>query len=243
MAEAVKRKPGGTEEDIKQAQSVDEIEREMLGPKTPKEKKEKGFKAPKEKKPVGRVEVAVLTSLLWLSLMFALALFVVFDPTPDAVVRGNLLLLLNPEELTREEYFAPDIIALQDEWRELEEERKALDEQADELSLREEDLDEREADLNDREDELEFMRETVLVENGTSGITADIARTANVMGRMTPSNAAVTLQEMDFDGALRICALIAPKRLAPILDAMDPDFRVELVDAMSAEPEPDDWDW
>jgi len=245
MAEAVKKRPaaGGLNEDVKQAQTVDEVEREMLGPKSRKSPAEKMPKGPKVKKPVGRVEVAVLTSLLWLSIIGAVVLLVIFDPTPEKIIRGNALLLLNPDEDTREEYYMEDIFELQDGWRDLEEALRELEEIQAELDLREEELDEWDNEIADREMEVDLLRESLLVENGAAGITADMARTANVVGRMQAANAAQMLAEMDFERVLRICALIAPKRLAPILDAMDPEFRAELGDAMAAEPEPEDWDW
>jgi flagellar motility protein MotE (MotC chaperone) len=244
MAEAIRNKKparGVAEDEVIQPQTVEELEREMLGPKNRKPSKPDIPKRPKEKKPMGRIEVAVLASLLWLSVLGAFALLVMFDPTPDRLIRGTVLLLLNPEEETREEYFMSDIIDLQDEWRMIDEERRMLDRFQDELDLREEELDEREGELDSREDELEDRWDTI-IENGVDGIAADVTKMANVIGRMQPRNAAQMLEEMDFDNVVRVCLLIPPKRLSPILDVMDNDFRVELGDAMTAEPEFYDWD-
>jgi flagellar motility protein MotE (MotC chaperone) len=247
MAQAVKRPAkGDPEDDVQQAQTVDELEKEMLGPKAPKGPKEKKQKAPKEKKPLGKFEVAVLASLLWLAILGALALLILFDPTPDRVIRGGVLLLINPEEETREEYWMADIFELQDWQRELDEAEQELNARSAELDHREEELDEREAEIDEREIEIEDKWDAIRDNVGNiEGIMGDASEAARTLERMQPRNAAQTLEEMDFDNALRVLLLISPKRRAPIFDVMDSEYRVELIDAMAMPPEDDffeEWD-
>jgi hypothetical protein len=243
MAESVKKKPAGDagEDDVQRAQTVDELEKEMLGPKAPKKPKAEKIKEPKKKKPAGKLEVAVLTSLFWLSIIGAFTLLVIFDPTPDKVIRGTTLLLINPEEETREEFHAADIFEIQDQWREIENERKALDQRDAELDLREEELNEYEDDVIAREIEVE-ERWITIRESGVDGVTSDVTNTANLMGRMQPRVAAQALQDMDFDTVLRVVSLISPKRLAPIFDLLEPEFLSELLSAMAAPSELEDFE-
>jgi flagellar motility protein MotE (MotC chaperone) len=248
MAEAV-RKPAkgakggeGPDEAVK-AQSVDELEREMLGPKAPKPPKSEKTKGPKEKKPVGRLEVGILTSLVWLSIMSAFVLLVLFDPTSEKVIRNTTFLLINPEWETFENLHMSDIMELQDEWRDIEEERRMLVRWEAELDLREVELDDWENELFALEADLEDRWEDI-VENGTAGggeHVGDAALVARTWRRMQPAVAARSMQEMDFDVVLRSVVLMSDKDRARIFDVLDPEFLVELLDAMGAAPELDDW--
>ncbi|MCL2003397.1 MAG: hypothetical protein FWG72_05260 [Oscillospiraceae bacterium] len=242
MAQGIKKRPARDEgaEDIQKAQTVEELEKEMLGPKAPKSPKEEKQKEPKVKKPAGKLQVALLVSLLWLSLLGVFILFAIFDPTPDKIIRGSVLLLLNPEEETREEYFLPDIHALQDWERELTEFEQGLMLRETELDHWEEELDEWENELIDAEIEQE-LRWDEIRERGIEAIVPDLANTAKTVERMQPRNAARLLQDMDFDGALLIVSLISAKRLAPIYDVMDPDFAVELANAATEIQDPEDF--
>jgi flagellar motility protein MotE (MotC chaperone) len=243
MAQETKRGAKGAkaEDDIQQAQTVEELEKEMLGPKARKDPKEDKLKAPKEKKPVGRIEVALLASLVWLALIGAFVLLVLFDPTPDRMIRGTVLLRLNPDEYTREDYFLSDIIERQDEWREIAEEWALLEIERAELDLMYEELSELESDLDNRETELEArwdaLRDQLAAVGG--GVMGDASEAAKTLERMAPANAARLLEEMDFDAAMRALLLISPKRRAPIFDAMDPETSVEFLEAMAAEPDYD----
>ncbi|MDR0324839.1 MAG: hypothetical protein LBI19_01920 [Oscillospiraceae bacterium] len=248
MAAAVKEKPAkageAAPEDMKKAQTVDEMEKEALGPKKPKAEKQK---EPKEKRKPGMAEAIMLTSLLWLSIFSAFILLAMFDPTEDRIIRGLTLLLLNPEEETREQYWARDIYANQDLEKELNELSQRLDAFEEDLNLREQMLDERENDLEDREIEVEDWLEIKrgsTASGGNGGETgADLAHMAKTIERMTPSAAATGLAEMDFESAVRVCKLIGAKKLAPIFNAMDPEFFVELMNELTALPEEDDWDY
>jgi flagellar motility protein MotE (MotC chaperone) len=216
----------------------------MLGPKkSAPSQTDIEEELPIEKKPLGKLGVALLVSLSWLAVLSIFILFVMNDPTEDRTVRNWLLLRLDPESETREQAIADEIFDLQDEWRELEAERAEfeleMDEERDALLLREEELDDREEALDDWEMRLEDRRDN-LTEGGS--LTPDIQHAAKTIERTEPAVAALALQEMDFDGALWIVSLIAPKRLAPIFDAMDPEFLVELLEAMSEPPDDDD-DW
>jgi flagellar motility protein MotE (MotC chaperone) len=239
MAQEIKKPAkGAAEDDIQQPQTVEALEKEMLGPKAPKGPKEK---KPKEKKPVGKIEVAVLVSLLWLSIVSAFVLLVLFDPTPDLMIRGTVLLRLNPDEDTREDYFLADIFEFQEWERELDEWEKELELRVADLDLREEELDELEFMLEEREIEVEDRWET-LRDIGVDGITADAGEAAKTLERMQPAAAANALEEMDFDSAMRAVMLMSAKRRAPIFNVMDPEMRVEFLEAMAAEPEYDDYD-
>jgi hypothetical protein len=223
------------------AQTVDQIEQEMLGPKkSAHSKKNKEGELPKEKKPLGKPGVTLLVSLAWLAVLSIFILFVLNDPTEDSSVRGWLLLRLNPESLTREEIYVREIFDLQEGWREIEAEREGIDLERGELLLYEEELAEWEDELHEWEMSLEDRLGGFT--NGDSGgsFTPDIIHAAGTVQRMEPSAAAAALQEMDFDSALRICSLISPKRLAPIGNAMDTEFLVVLLEALG-EPA-DEWD-
>ncbi|MDR0293401.1 MAG: hypothetical protein LBH95_04530 [Oscillospiraceae bacterium] len=235
MAAAAKQASG----DVKKAQTLEELEREALGPKNPAAGEQRDVSV---RKGVGKIELAVLVSLVWLALIGAFVLLVLFDPTEDRVIRGMTLLLLNPDEETREEYWADDIYLNQEWERELDDYAKELEAMEDALDLREEELDDREDELDDREIELEAREENIHESGGGAEVLSDVVKTAKTVSRMTAQEAANTLTEIDFDSALRICLLIPDKKLAPILDVMDPDFRVELVEALAVVPDEDE-DW
>jgi flagellar motility protein MotE (MotC chaperone) len=246
MAAAVKERETPGEEEVK-APSVDQLEKELAPKKSKAETDE--IKVPR--KP-GKLEVGVLSSLFWLALFSALVMMVMFDPTEDKIIRGTALLLINPEEETREEYWMADIHGFQDWERELNEKQIELELLEDELVVREGMLDELESELEyklmDVDDLLEQLGELGGMGGaGGEGISSDLSMMADTLRRMEPVNAARVLEEMDFEGAVRICSLIVAKRLAPILDVMEPDFRVELVNAMTELPDDDDFymdfDW
>jgi hypothetical protein len=223
-------------------QTVKEIEQEMLGPKksAPSDNENEEVLL-KEKKPLGKPGVALLISLAWLTVFSLFILFVLNDPTPDKSVRGWLLLRLNPESLTREEVYMSEILGLQDDQRDLELEWEELDSEREALLLFEEALDDREMELDDWEMALEYRRDSMAGGVGGGIVSPDILHAVKTVERMEPAVAALALEDMLFDTALRICSMISPKRLAPIANAMEPDFLVRILEEMS-EPLDDDWD-
>jgi hypothetical protein len=244
MAETAKRKRDADADEV-QAQSVEEFEKEALGPKAPKEKKPK---EPKEKKPMGKPAVAALTVLFCFAFFSLAILLVIYDFTEYKVIREWVFMRLDPESETYEQYWGGDVIDLQDWERDLDEWEQELEAFELELDMREEELDDWEDELDDRQTEiddwLEIMRSTPGGGGGGAGgeFAPDIQHLARAVGRMEPSIAAITLSEMDFDSALRVIMLIGDKRLAPIFDAMDPEVMVDFWEAMSEEPDFDiDW--
>lgn len=245
MAAAAKEKPAkagqADVEDVKKAKTVDELEKEALGPK---KQKADHPEEPKVKRKPGMLEAVLLTSLVWLAVFGAYILLVLFDPTGDKVIRGATLLLLNKETETREQFWAQDILFMQDWERELDAREQELNAFEDELDLREDMLDDREDELEDREleveDWLEIMRDNTA---GEGEVTADVTKIARTIELIDAQKAARALEEMDFDIALRICSLIKQNKLAPIFDAMDPEVLVDFIEEMAYVPDPDEWDW
>lgn len=245
MATAVKR-PRAEEDDVKKAPTVGDVEKEALGPKKPKTDKKDKKEEKKEKtapKGVGKLEIAVLISLLWLAIFSAFVLLVIFDPTEDRVIRGLTLMLLNPEDDTREEIWAGDTYYYQDWERELDERAKALDAFEDSLNLREEELDNLESEVSDKQDEVDSMLEALRESGATVGVVQpDPAKVAKNLALMPAATAASSLEGMDIDTAILLCTMIADKKLAPILDAMDPDVRIEILETLGTPAEVEE-DW
>lgn len=225
MAQAVERK----------APRVGELEDKASKKKNKKPDKE----AELPKKP-SKLRFAMLISLLWLAIISVGVLLILYDPTEDGVIRGSVLLFLNPEELSREEYYEGEIIANMDWERELGTLEEELELRSNNLDLREADLDDREDVITEREGEIEDLFNS-LSEQQASGVvvTNDLANTVKILETMTASKAAAALSGMDYDNALNLCRMMKPKKLAAILNAMDEDTMLAFIDALGEPPETD----
>jgi flagellar motility protein MotE (MotC chaperone) len=247
MAAAVKEKPMRDDEPRK-APSIEDLERELA----PKMVMPDEPEAVEEARQVGKLEVVLLTSLAWLALFGVFILLVLFDPTESKVIRGTMREILDPDEEIMERRHEDELLAIQEEeWRLLLWEAE-LDQREERLTDQEDRLADREAELEDLLLEYQELIEEIrsMLGSGSGGggggrdPQAEVAAMAKTIERMEPITAARTLEEMDFEGAVKICALISAKRLAPIMNVMDEEFRAELANALIAQAEEDDdWGW
>jgi flagellar motility protein MotE (MotC chaperone) len=226
--------------DVKIAQTVREIEQSMLGPKKSNKSNsqhevEDDVLIPAEKRPIGKFGVTMLTCLAWLMVMSGLVLGVMFDPTEDKVIRGWVILRLDPESEIREEFYRDEIIELQDDRRAFEEEKVDYEEA---LLLRHEELDELWEEIADAWEEIDDAWDEFF-NRGQGEMTADIRHLAKSMESMDAAAAARILAEMDYEDAAKICLIIKKKKLGPILAEMDIDAALRITEVMIDE---DNWD-
>ncbi|MCL1806835.1 MAG: hypothetical protein FWG31_03945 [Oscillospiraceae bacterium] len=242
MAAAVK----GT--DAQKVPSIEELEKELLGPKGPQEEKQKKVKEKKEGKDAGKFGVAFLASLFWVTLFGAFILLVLFDPTEGNAIRGKVLLLLNPDAETREEYYAADLYDIQEAWKDIHQEEDRLLHEWDDLYLFEEELDDLESELENKQteldDKLERLDEILAKNGGSMTITADLTKTAKDLENTTPAAAARALEMMEMENVVRLCSIIGSKKMGLILSQMEPEFFADLLTELTAldDDEWDDWD-
>ena len=193
----------------------------------------------KEKKPPGALFISLIVSLFWVFLMSACVLLVLFDPTEGGAIRGPVLLFLNPDELPREEYYAAEFLEIAELQNSLDSEFEEIERLNGELDLREEGLDEREGLLEEREfiaeDLIEQYTEFFAAAGASGG--GDIPMAAKVFETMTPTAAAKTFENMDFDTAIGIMRQIKTKSLGPIFDAMAPEMASEFMDTLGTPPD------
>ncbi len=224
--------------------------------KTPKGKADKNDaveaagEEPKPEKKRHPVRNALLfTSLFWL-LPIALVIVVCWgyedeygEPKyladKDGVIRGPILVFLNPEDRPREEYYSAEF----DEINGLIQEKTDLVAEAEarleELDAREEELDEWETRLQDQEDLLE---EGMPSGDGaaTAPVTADIAALAKAWSEMTPAKAAAAIGEMSDEAVtLSVLRLVKYKSLGKILDAMSAEEAARISELLAEPPDAD----
>ncbi len=190
----------------------------------------------------------LLTSLFWVLLIGAVVAVCCLRITnefgdkqyildPEGVVRGPILLFLNPDEESREDYYRAEQDYYTDWEKELEEFSNELDAREAELDARSDELDAREYELDDREDEALSSEEspTVTVGGATS---EDISRLAKSLQEMTPLNAANAIAEMSDETTLiGILRKVKPASLGKILDAMEADYAAYIVELLAQPPE------
>ena len=223
--------------DVKVAQTVREIEQAMLGPNKPGSQHEVDDEmlVPAERRPIGKFGVILLTCLAWLTVLFGLVLFVMFDPTEDKKIQ-EFAARLNPENEPFEMLYADDIKELQDERRDFEDEKLAwLEDKAEE----EEQLAEMLEQISEAWEEVDEAWEAWF-NRGEGETTKDIRHLAKSMELMDAAAAARLLAEMDYEDAAKICLLMKKKKLAPILAAMEMDAALKISETMMDE---DDWDF
>lgn len=196
-----------------------------------------------ESKRGGKGKAILLTSLVWLLLIGVAIVLVRFDPTEYGDIRGVVLLFLNPEEASREEYWAAEILALMERERELDTLEQELGAEEDRLADYEAQLDDYESAIADREARadaiLELFADTEVTPEEALARAQQMAKT---VASMTPSNAAGMFQNSDFEVVVSICVLMKPKSLAPIMSALDAEFAGELFDALAAMPDFSDFE-
>lgn len=200
----------------------------------------------KERRPHPVRNTLILTSLLWILLIAAVVLVCrlgYYDEYGDyqflldqeGVIRGPVLLFLNPEELDREEYYSSEIESLADWEAELEEREADLAVLEAELEFREEEIDEWETSVEEREALLDELIPDG--EDPALPVTSDIATLAKAWGEMTPANAAAAIGEMsDDEVTVRVLSLLKAKTLGKILDAMNSEEAARISELLADPP-------
>lgn len=178
------------------------------------------------------LRLCLLISLGWLCVFAVFLLFVRFDPTEGEAIRGSVLLFLNPDEESREEYYAGEILSNMDWEKENDLKTVELDEREAALDERESALDEREDELTDREDRANEILEQFNGSEGEGPVGDQTELVAKALTNMQVAKAAESLANMDLDKAIQVCVKISAKKLGGILSVMDPDLRDELLDAL-----------
>ena len=157
---------------------------------------------------------------------------------PHGVVRGPILLFLNPEEVSREEYYEIEIQSVLDRDLELDEWEDELNLFEEELSLRETELDDRESAMDDKESIIDEWLEKINETSAQgSGNPDDILYIAKKVEKMTPARAALMLEEMDEANAVALLSQMKPAIAGPILDRMPEDVAAALIEAMMPDPD------
>jgi len=223
--------------DVKVAQTVREIEQAMLGPKNgnSQHEVEDEMLIPAERRPIGKFGVILLTCLAWLTVLFGLVLFVMFDPTEDKKIQ-EFAARLNPENEPFEMLYADDIKDLQDERRDFEDEKLAW---LEDIAEEEEKLAEMLEEISEAWEEVDEAWEAWFA-RGEGEATSDVRHLAKTIEIMDAAAAARILEEMDNEDAAKICLIIKKKKLGPILAAMEIDAALRISEAMMDE---DDWDF
>ncbi|MDR1736007.1 MAG: hypothetical protein LBR85_03955 [Oscillospiraceae bacterium] len=184
----------------------------------------------------------VLLTLLFTSLFFVLLIgaviaicrFVSADGEylldPDGVIRGPILLFLNPEELGREEYYEAEYDDINERDAELTERENAVTAREEAADLYEEQLEELETSLVDREERVNSWIDSI-IENNPQGIanSFDIKSVAGKVSAMSPAKAAAMMNEMDTDIVFRILNEMDEKAAGKILDNLESDIAAELI--------------
>lgn len=188
-----------------------------------------------EKKSGGTLKVALLVSLVWLVLISAVVLLILYDPTEYKDIRNAALLFLNPEEEALDEYYYDQVPTLLEWERELEEFEAELDVYEAELDTRSDEIDERESIVSDREDEADFLLEELgFMENGS--VAVDLSAVAKTLAAMDPVRVAASFAELDSELVAKYISLMSTKAAAPILDAMEPELVAELEEIWATPP-------
>jgi flagellar motility protein MotE (MotC chaperone) len=204
-------------------------------------------KAPKKRHPV------LLTLLLvfgfWLLLAAAVILvcrLTVVDPDtgearylldPEGVIRGPILLFLNPDEEPREVYYESELSAIYEKEQELDDLIAEQQAKIDELDDRESALDDRESDLDDRESVIDEWLLTMNEYNaqGSAGYN-DINDVAKSVEAMQPAAAANVIVNMDSEKALAVLRAMKAKPRGLLLAAMTPEDAAVFVEQLVPEP-------
>ncbi len=140
---------------------------------------------------------------------------------PEGIIRGPVLYFLNPEEMSREDYYKAEIQDVYDMQQSITESQEEIDKTTEELELRDTELTDRESALEENEATVEAWLEKIN-EFGAQGSadSNDINTMAKIMSEMSPSKAAILLEE--YGNELNILALLKKmntKKAAAILDS------------------------
>jgi flagellar motility protein MotE (MotC chaperone) len=207
-------------------------------------------KVPKSHPAFYTFAITFLTLFILLSAFILVCRLVVYDDSgsirylidPEGIIRGPVLAFLNPEEASREEYYAMEIDAIYE--RDLE-----LDERENELDTREEELDERETGLDDKESELDDLIEiytgwadTIKNAQGSGNPIDTINTVANVLSKADPAKAAAAIAEMTEELAAQILLAMKPAASGAIIGYMEPDIAAALLETMASNEAFDDLD-
>ncbi|MDR0248594.1 MAG: hypothetical protein LBI44_02885 [Oscillospiraceae bacterium] len=208
---------------------------------------------PRKKHPV--LLTLLLTCGFWAALVGAVILvcrLAVYDDggdvkyliDPEGVIRGPVLLFLNPQEEYREDYYQREILDIYERERELDDLIAEQEAKIEELDERESALDDREGELDDREatinEWLDFMNQSNAQGAQSSVDITDVAKSVEAM---QPAAAASIIANMDTDFAVNVLRAMKAKQRGLLLAAMDPEEAATLMERLVPEEvEPPDSD-